>query len=368
MHGPTLPAFEALLPYAAGLVELDEGPFMVGQLRGCDPRALRAGLRVRVEFDDVADGRLAAALEGRVTPVVVGIGQARAGRGRTISAAALAARAITMALRDAGVRLEEVDGIVRFDREAAWEYDLPGRAAACARSATTVPCPTRPAAAPALVRLAAMAVSQELAEVVVAYHARSEPRPAVPSGVLAAACSGVVDEEVPASGRGGCAFVVRAVERRGRERHAPVRILGSLQAAVPSAERHLDAWLASREAGVVQAAARRMFDEANLGPDAVDVACLYAQPAALVPLALQDLSLPRGRRPPAGESARRVAVGDRSRWCGRRARGRAPAARRGRAPGGRRPRRAGRVLPARADVGSAAGGARCVIRASRSIA
>jgi len=53
VHRPTLPAFEALLPYAAGLVQLDEGPFMVGQLRGCDPCALRAGLRVRVEFDDV---------------------------------------------------------------------------------------------------------------------------------------------------------------------------------------------------------------------------------------------------------------------------------------------------------------------------
>jgi hypothetical protein len=55
VHRPTLAAFEALLPYAAGLVELDEGPFMVGQLRGCDPRALRAGLRVRVEFDDLGE-------------------------------------------------------------------------------------------------------------------------------------------------------------------------------------------------------------------------------------------------------------------------------------------------------------------------
>jgi hypothetical protein len=28
---------------------------MVGQLRGCDPRALCAGLRVRVEFDDLGE-------------------------------------------------------------------------------------------------------------------------------------------------------------------------------------------------------------------------------------------------------------------------------------------------------------------------
>jgi uncharacterized protein len=53
VHRPTLPAFEAFLPYAAALVELDEGPFMVGQLRGCEPRDIRVGMRVRVEFDDV---------------------------------------------------------------------------------------------------------------------------------------------------------------------------------------------------------------------------------------------------------------------------------------------------------------------------
>src|SRR5262249_56453097 len=34
---PTLPAFEPLAPYAAALVQLEEGPFMVGPLRGCDP-------------------------------------------------------------------------------------------------------------------------------------------------------------------------------------------------------------------------------------------------------------------------------------------------------------------------------------------
>jgi uncharacterized OB-fold protein len=53
VHRPTLPAFEDLLPYAAALVQLDEGPFMVGQLRGCDPHDVRIGTRVRVEFDDV---------------------------------------------------------------------------------------------------------------------------------------------------------------------------------------------------------------------------------------------------------------------------------------------------------------------------
>jgi len=28
---------------------------MVGQIRGCDPHAVRDGMKVRVEFDDVAD-------------------------------------------------------------------------------------------------------------------------------------------------------------------------------------------------------------------------------------------------------------------------------------------------------------------------
>jgi len=55
VHRPTLAAFEPLLPYAAGVVELEEGPMMVGQVRGCDPHELRADLPVRVEFDDVGD-------------------------------------------------------------------------------------------------------------------------------------------------------------------------------------------------------------------------------------------------------------------------------------------------------------------------
>src|SRR5262249_57069889 len=47
-------AFEPLLPYAAGLIELEEAVFMVGQIRGCAPHEVRAGMAVRVEFDDVA--------------------------------------------------------------------------------------------------------------------------------------------------------------------------------------------------------------------------------------------------------------------------------------------------------------------------
>jgi uncharacterized OB-fold protein len=55
VHPPTLAAFADLVPYAAGLIELEEKVFMVGQIRGVDPHAVEAGMRVRVEFDDVSE-------------------------------------------------------------------------------------------------------------------------------------------------------------------------------------------------------------------------------------------------------------------------------------------------------------------------
>ena len=55
VHPPTLAAFAALVPYAVGLVELDEKVLMVGQIRGVSPDEIRAGMRVAVEFDDVTD-------------------------------------------------------------------------------------------------------------------------------------------------------------------------------------------------------------------------------------------------------------------------------------------------------------------------
>ena len=55
VHAPTLPAFRDRVPYAAGLIELDEKVFMVGQIRGIEPHAIRPGMRVRVEFDDLTE-------------------------------------------------------------------------------------------------------------------------------------------------------------------------------------------------------------------------------------------------------------------------------------------------------------------------
>jgi uncharacterized OB-fold protein len=54
VHEPTLAAFRHLVPYAVGLVQLDEGVFMVGQIRGVAPDAIRVGLEVHVEFDAVS--------------------------------------------------------------------------------------------------------------------------------------------------------------------------------------------------------------------------------------------------------------------------------------------------------------------------
>jgi len=247
-----------------------------------------------------------------VTPVVVGIGTTPFTRRTRASASALAARAIEAAVRDARVGFDEIDGVVRFDRGAAWEYDLPGvmRLRALDYYGAV---PDGPGSAPALVRLAAMAVSLGLARVVVGYHARAEARPDAADVLHAAAL--LARRQQPrvaaitralrraaarnpralngatASAAGGCAFVMSALERPGRPWRKPVRVLGSMQAAIPSASRHLVAWLASRREGVLRAAARRLYREARLRPADIDVACLYAAPGALVLPALADYGL-----------------------------------------------------------------------------
>jgi hypothetical protein len=229
-------------------------------------------------------GRVAAALAGGVTATIVGIGRTRFSSGADVSAAALAAQAIAAALRDARLSVEDVDGVVRFDREAAWEYDLPGvvRLHALPYYGAV---PDLPGSAPAMVLLAAMAVAQGMARVVVGYHARAERRPPVADDVLAAI--GAQPEPAVAS-QGGCAFVVTGIEHPAR---AAVRILGSMQAAIPSAARHLDAWRAIRRDGALRVAAHRLFAMAGVAPRDVDVACLYAHPPALVDLARDDFGL-----------------------------------------------------------------------------
>jgi len=129
---------------------------------------------------------------------------------------------------------------------------------------------------------------------------RQEPRVAAITRALRRAATRnprALNGAIP-SAAGGCAFVMSALERSGRPWRKPVRVLGSMQAAIPSASHHLVAWLASRREGVLRAAARRLYREARLRPADVDVACLYAAPGALVLPALGDYGL--GERGAAG--------------------------------------------------------------------
>ena len=108
----------------------------------------------------------------RRDPVIVGIGRTRYTRRSAASEHALAAHAIAAALKDAGLTASQVDGAVRFDREAVWEYDLPG-VGSMQNLTFYNAVPFHAGSAPALVRMAAMAIETGLAEVIVGYHARN---------------------------------------------------------------------------------------------------------------------------------------------------------------------------------------------------
>jgi hypothetical protein len=54
-HQATDPAFAGAVPYAVLVVELEEGPRLVGNLVGADPSALRLDLPVVVDLDRRSD-------------------------------------------------------------------------------------------------------------------------------------------------------------------------------------------------------------------------------------------------------------------------------------------------------------------------
>jgi uncharacterized OB-fold protein len=54
-HRPLDPGFADEVPYAVLVVEMEEGPRVVGNLRGLAPSELTIGLPVEVEFEPVAD-------------------------------------------------------------------------------------------------------------------------------------------------------------------------------------------------------------------------------------------------------------------------------------------------------------------------
>ncbi len=53
VHRPPLPGFKA--PYVVATVELDEGPYMLTNIIGCDPKDVKIGLKVRVALEPVSD-------------------------------------------------------------------------------------------------------------------------------------------------------------------------------------------------------------------------------------------------------------------------------------------------------------------------
>ena len=56
IHPPTLPAFSERTPYAAVVVRLDEGVFIVSNVVDCPLDELAVGARVELAIAEVEDG------------------------------------------------------------------------------------------------------------------------------------------------------------------------------------------------------------------------------------------------------------------------------------------------------------------------
>jgi hypothetical protein len=53
---PYHPGFATTVPYNVTVVEIDEGPFLLTRLVDIENSDIEIGMRVRVHYDDVADG------------------------------------------------------------------------------------------------------------------------------------------------------------------------------------------------------------------------------------------------------------------------------------------------------------------------
>jgi uncharacterized protein len=56
VHQNDLPPFAEKVPYVAAVVDLEEGPRMMTNVVGCDFDALRVGMALEVEFEDIGEG------------------------------------------------------------------------------------------------------------------------------------------------------------------------------------------------------------------------------------------------------------------------------------------------------------------------
>ncbi len=52
---PILPAFAHRVPFVIAVVELEEGPRLVGHVLDCPPDEVRSGMRVEVVYEDLTD-------------------------------------------------------------------------------------------------------------------------------------------------------------------------------------------------------------------------------------------------------------------------------------------------------------------------
>jgi hypothetical protein len=231
---------------------------------------------VRVEFDDVtAEWRCRTGGSSHDA----GRGRCRAdgGRGRPdASAVAFAAHAILAALDDAGVALEDVEGGASIAGGVG--YDFPGllrvRAALLRRGPDGL-------ARPALVRLAAMAVCR---------GSRACGRLPRPRWFAARARAAVVGRRAAASASIACRLPRGdAPALAGDLTRAPVRVLASLRSR--SRVRPPPRRLAREPPGGVLAPPLA-GSSPTPGRRAVDVACLYDSPQALVRLALDTTGSP----------------------------------------------------------------------------
>ena len=56
VYHPTHPAFTDKVPYVVAVVELDEGPRIVVNIKNCDVTEVRGGMRVGIFFEDASEG------------------------------------------------------------------------------------------------------------------------------------------------------------------------------------------------------------------------------------------------------------------------------------------------------------------------
>jgi hypothetical protein len=55
VYHPTHPAFQDQVPYVVAVVELDEGPRIVANIKHCPVESVHGGMRVAIYFEKVSD-------------------------------------------------------------------------------------------------------------------------------------------------------------------------------------------------------------------------------------------------------------------------------------------------------------------------